>query len=112
MPEHSRRCAVTTRKLRPLEGGNNRECAAPAFLDTKTPFRSNELSQVEFVFSCYDVGGRSSLSMNELFLLLKSTSAGLCKLSGIDAPDSARLESIASLVRQNRGLIPRSAHCF
>lgn len=38
--------------------------------------------------------------MNELFLLLKSTSAGLCKLSGIDAPDSARLESIASLVRE------------
>lgn len=41
--------------------------------------------------------------MNELFLLLKSTSAGLCKLSGIDAPDSARLESIASLVRIEGG---------
>ncbi len=41
--------------------------------------------------------------MNELFLLLKSTSAGLCKLSGTDAPDSARLESIASLVRSKRG---------
>lgn len=41
--------------------------------------------------------------MNELFLLLKSTSAGLCKLSGIDAPDSTRLESIASLVSKERG---------
>lgn len=39
--------------------------------------------------------------MNELFLLLKSTSAGLCKLSGIEPPDSARLESIASLVRED-----------
>lgn len=63
-------------------------------------------SQVEFVFSCYDVGGRSRLSMNELFLLLKSTSAGLCKLSGIDAPDSARLESIASLVREEHEADP------
>lgn len=51
------------------------------------------------MFACYDVGGRASLSMNELFLLLKSTSTGLCKLSGVEPPDSARLESIASLVR-------------
>lgn len=56
---------------------------------------------MEFVFACYDVGGRSRLSMNELFLLLKSTSAGLCKLSAVDAPDSASLESIASLVRRD-----------
>ncbi|CAM9107723.1 unnamed protein product, partial [Hapterophycus canaliculatus] len=54
--------------------------------------------KVEFIFSCYDVGGRFALTMNELFLLLKSTSAGLCKLSAIVAPDSERLESIASLV--------------
>lgn len=54
--------------------------------------------QVEFVFACYDVGGRSRLSMSELFLLLKSTTAGLCKLSGTEAPDSARFESVASLV--------------
>ena len=37
--------------------------------------------------------------MDELFLLLKSTATGLCKLSGIDAPDSARLEATAGLVR-------------
>lgn len=54
--------------------------------------------QVDFVFACYDVGGRSRLSMSELFLLLKSTTAGLCKLSGTDAPDSARFECVASLV--------------
>lgn len=59
----------------------------------------NVTCQVEFVFACYDVGGRSRLSTDELFLLLKSTCTGLCKLSGIDAPDSARLVSIASLVR-------------
>lgn len=63
------------------------------------------------MFSCYDVGGRSSLSMNELFLLLKSTTTGLCKLSGIDAPDSARLESIASLVRKS-GAISASVVVF
>ena len=55
--------------------------------------------QVDFVFACYDVGGRSKLSMSELFLLLTSTTAGLCKLSGTDAPDSASFESVASLVR-------------
>ncbi|CAM9399079.1 unnamed protein product [Ascophyllum nodosum] len=54
--------------------------------------------KIEFVFTCYDVGGRSNLSMDELFLLLKSTATGLCKLSGIDAPDSARLEATAGLV--------------
>lgn len=72
-----------------------------ALSQTPLPVLTN--AQVEFVFSCYDVGGRSALSMNELFLLLKSTSAGLCKLSGIAAPDSARLESIASLVREEPG---------
>lgn len=58
---------------------------------------------MEFIFSCYDVGGRFALTMNELFLLLKSTSAGLCKLSAIVAPDPERLESIASLVRPHCG---------
>ena len=75
----------------------------------------NKCTQVEFVFSCYDVGGRSRLSMSELFLLLKSTTAGLCKLSRTGAPDSARLESVASLVsllpgRRGGGRTPRYIH--
>lgn len=53
---------------------------------------------MEFLFACYDVGGRSRLNTNELFLLLKSTSTGLSKLCGVDAPDLARLETIAGLV--------------
>ncbi|CAN0078457.1 unnamed protein product, partial [Discosporangium mesarthrocarpum] len=56
------------------------------------------MEKVTFLFTCFDIGERSFLSMEELFLLLKSCFTGLCKLSSVDPPDPEQFEAVAQLV--------------
>ena len=50
-------------------------------------------------FRCYDFDESNELTVDEMTLSLKSTLAGLAKLTGQEAPDDLELEDIAQLVR-------------
>lgn len=51
--------------------------------------------KVRFIFGIYDFDESGLLSVDEMILALRSSIAGLCKLSGIDAPLEAQIEHIA-----------------
>ena len=51
--------------------------------------------KVRYIFGIYDFDESGLLSVDEMILALRSSIAGLCKLSGIDAPLEAQIEHIA-----------------
>jgi hypothetical protein len=54
-------------------------------------------------FRCYDFDESNELTVDEMTLSLKSTLAGLAKLTGLEPPDDLELEDIAQLASATGG---------